>query len=338
VEYFLRGLLVNRVLTIYREPSDLAAWLAERRQKWPTKARREAKEAELAKRRAQSAEQSARDKSKAKKERDEREAMEVTRVKRESGTGESKLEKQQKRAEKLRKQLERAEKKLQDAMNAGTKRKRDSGDEGDEEGEINQSNGDGIGGDLVDQVIAKATAGASAMDLESDSDSSGSSEYTSDSDSDDDSQPEAHTSRSSGPVRVLPPKKPILQRQCKYFSTGGTCGKKGKCRFVHDQSVRDAALREKEMNGGRMTLAQRLVQNDKEKDDLLILKSIKYLYEKGVLTEPQAASALYASSMQEDFKQESFKQEMDFENDSPMQSFDNTSQPEIHENMMYGED
>jgi hypothetical protein len=260
--------------------------------------------------------------------------MEAAKVKKENGAGESKLEKQQRKAEKLRKKLERTEKKLQDAMQAGTKRKREDGDDGDEEGEVSPSNGAG-GGDLVDQVIAKATAGANAADNDSDTSSSGSSEYTTDSDSDDDSEPETHTSRLTAPVRVLPSKKPILQRQCKYFSTGGTCGKKGKCRFVHDQAVRDAALKEKEMNGGRMTLGQRLMQNDKEKDDLMVLKSIKYLYEKGLLDEPHAASASYSDIIDVD---ESMRQQNGHEDYDQMESFDNTSQPEINENMTYGED
>lgn len=56
---------------------------------------------------------------------------------------------------------------------------------------------------------------------------------------------------------------------------------------MHDQAVRDAAIREKEMNGGVMTLAQRLTQNDREKDELMVLKSIKYLHEKGMLEEPE---------------------------------------------------
>ncbi|KFY32340.1 hypothetical protein V494_07871, partial [Pseudogymnoascus sp. VKM F-4513 (FW-928)] len=112
------------------------------------------------------------------------------------------------------------------------------------------------------------------------------SEYTSDSDASSDSGPDAAPSKRVAPVVVAAPKKPILQRHCKYFSTGGTCGKKGKCRFVHDQAVRDKAIREKEMNGGVMTLAQRLTQNDREKDELMVLKSIKYLKEMGLLEEP----------------------------------------------------
>jgi hypothetical protein len=183
--------------------------------------------------------------------------------------------------------LEKAEKKVQEAK-AGMKRKRDSGDVGDEsdqEGGVKLDKDT----DMVDQVIAKATRGTAGDDSDSGS-SDGSTEFTSASDSDDDG-PGAHTSRRTAPEKVPPPKKTILQRHCKYFSTGGTCGKKGKCRFIHDQSVRDAALKEKEANGGRMTLAQRLVQNDKEKDDLMVLKSIKYLYERGVLDDPKLAEA-----------------------------------------------
>lgn len=166
-------------------------------------------------------------------------------------------------------------------MKAGTKRKREAGDSGDEDNDDastaaarvkSENDGD------IDALIAAATGAASSS-------SSSDSEYTSASDSD--SGPDAAPSKRTAPVSVAAPKKPILQRHCKYFSTGGTCGKKGKCRFVHDQGVREAAIREKEMNGGVMTLAQRLTQNDKEKDELMVLKSIKYLHEKGMLDEPE---------------------------------------------------
>jgi len=56
--------------------------------------------------------------------------------------------------------------------------------------------------------------------------------------------------------------------------------------------VREEAIKEKERNGGRVTLAQRLLQNDKEKDDLTVIKSIKYLWEKGVLKEPEPSGSL----------------------------------------------
>lgn len=215
-------------------PSDLNAWLAERKSRFPTKARREAAAEELRKRR-----EAGREGKMMKKEKNE--------VKQE-GEGETKLEKQQRKAEKLRRELEKAERKIQDAV-SGSKRKRENGDEGDED---------------RDQVNNQASGESSGSDSE-------------------DSKPEAQSSRSNGPVRVPPPPKAQLQRHCKYFSTGGTCGKKGKCRFVHDQEVRNQALKDKEANGGKMTLAQRLILNDTAKDDLTILKSIKYLKEKGLM-------------------------------------------------------
>lgn len=139
---------------------------------------------------------------------------------------------------------------------SGSKRKRETGDEGDDD-----------------------RGQASEED----------SEESSDSDSDS-SKPETLSSRNAS-RHISQPPKAQLQRHCKYFSTGGTCGKKGKCRFVHDQEVRDQALRDKEANGGKMTLAQRLILNDTAKDDLTILKSIKYLKEKGLLSDPHPASA-----------------------------------------------
>lgn len=137
----------------------------------------------------------------------------------------------------------------------GSKRKRENGDEGD------------------DQVSEEDSA------------------ESSDSGDSDNEQPEAMSTRSSGPPRISQPAKAQLQRHCKYFSTGGTCGKKGKCRFVHDQDVRNQALSDKEANGGKMTLAQRLILNDTAKDDLTILKSIKYLKEKGLMKDQGSANS-----------------------------------------------
>ncbi|KAI6708006.1 hypothetical protein JHW43_009468, partial [Diplocarpon mali] len=221
-------------------PTDLDDWLAERRARFPTKARREAAAEELRQRREQQRE--ARQKSQQEKSKKEE--------------GESKLEKQQRKAEKLRLELEKAERKIQESMQGGSKRKRENGDEGDDD----------------------------RQGSEYDSDASSGSESG-------DSKPEAASSRQNAPYRMAQTPKAQLQRHCKYFSTGGTCGKKGKCRFVHDQEVRNQALRDKDANGGKMTLAQRLILNDTAKDDLTILKSIKYLKEKGLMPEQLTGGA-----------------------------------------------
>lgn len=99
----------------------------------------------------------------------------------------------------------------------------------------------------------------------------------------DDEKPEVMSTRQEPGSIPPPPKKADPTKHCKYYSTGGTCGKRGKCRFVHDPAVREAALREREMNGGRMTLQQRLTLNDKEQEDLTIVETLKVLQDKGIL-------------------------------------------------------
>lgn len=116
-------------------------------------------------------------------------------------------------------------------------------------------------------------------------------------DSSDDEPPEALSTKASSttiPSRPFPSaagKKADVTRHCKYYSTGGTCGKKGKCRFVHDPEIREAAIKEREANNGRLTIQQRLILNDKEQEDLTVLQSIQYLRQKGIMSEAMAASA-----------------------------------------------
>jgi outer membrane biosynthesis protein TonB len=243
----------------YREPTDLAEWLAERKSRFPTKARREA--AKL----VAEEEHRKRSQRRADKAKNPQQQQKVKQESEEIKPGETKLEREQRKAAKLRSELEKAERKIQNAMQ-GSKRKRENGDEGDD--------------DRDDQV--------------NDEDSDDSSES-------DDGEPEAQSSRSTGPQHVAQPAKAQLQRHCKYFSTGGTCGKKGKCRFVHDVDVRNKALADKEANGGKMTLAQRLILNDTAKDDLTILKSIKYLKEKGLMKDSTPATSANGDVKSEDY-------------------------------------
>ncbi|PHH62384.1 hypothetical protein CDD81_7180 [Ophiocordyceps australis] len=104
-------------------------------------------------------------------------------------------------------------------------------------------------------------------------------------DQSDEDMPEVLSSRSEAAASLSQPKakRADVTRHCKYFSTGGTCGKKGKCRFVHDVQERERAIKERQANDGRMTIQQRLILNDKEQEDLTILQSIQYLREKGVM-------------------------------------------------------
>ncbi|KAL1879125.1 hypothetical protein VTK73DRAFT_7244 [Phialemonium thermophilum] len=160
-------------------------------------------------------------------------------------TGETKKSNEDRDAE-LEKQQQKAEKlrKQLEKVESRIKRKREQQDEGDEMRDVDES--------------------SSSLD------------------SSDDEKPETMSTRQEYHLPA-PPKKADPTKHCKYYSTGGTCGKKGKCRFVHDPAVREAALREREMNGGRMTLQQRLILNDKEQEDLTIVQTLKYLQDKGLL-------------------------------------------------------
>lgn len=98
-----------------------------------------------------------------------------------------------------------------------------------------------------------------------------------------DEPPETVSTRAQQPASQNSANRADVTRHCKYFSTGGTCGKKGKCRFVHDPEVRAAAFKEQEANNGQLTIQQRLILNDKDQEDLTVLQSIHYLREKGMI-------------------------------------------------------
>ncbi|KAL1839839.1 hypothetical protein VTJ49DRAFT_1070 [Mycothermus thermophilus] len=114
---------------------------------------------------------------------------------------------------------------------------------------------------------------------------------------DDDEGPEVMSTR-QGPSNdnvPPPPRKADPAKHCKYFSTGGHCGKRGKCRFVHDPAVREKALREREMNGGRPTLMQRLIMHERDQEDMVIVRTLKYLQDKGLLPKKNTAAASEAT-------------------------------------------
>lgn len=198
-------------------PSDIAAWIAERKRNFPTQSRVKAKMAV--------------EKSSVSKEGDAKDERARALA----------LEKEQQRADKLRRELEKVESSL--------KRKREQQDAGDEMREVG------------------ASPSMSSLSVKSE-----------------DEKPEAMSTKPDPNANLPPPpKKADPTKHCKYYSTGGTCGKKGKCRFVHDPEAREAALKEREMNGGRMTLQQRLTLNDKDQEDLTIVKTLAYLKEKGLM-------------------------------------------------------
>ncbi|CAJ2513483.1 Uu.00g016020.m01.CDS01 [Anthostomella pinea] len=110
--------------------------------------------------------------------------------------------------------------------------------------------------------------------------------------SDEDSEDEKPETMGTGKTSnaFLPP--PPISRadptnHCKYYVTGGSCGKKSKCRFVHDPARREIALQARTRNGGKMTLKQRLMLNEAENSEVEVVKAIIELREKGRLEDPE---------------------------------------------------
>lgn len=201
----------------------MAAYIAERRKRYPTKARVEAKKAAEASQTQQADE-------------------ETSRLERE--------------ADKLRRQLKKVE--------SSIKRKREQQDEGDEMRDPTPEEGSDN-----DKPEVQSSRG-----------------------------PEKATVSGAPAAASQGGRKADISRHCKYYSTGGSCGKKGKCRFVHDPAVREAAIREKEANNGQLTIKQRLILNDKEQEDLAVLESIQYLREKGLVKTTPAVKLESPSSAQ----------------------------------------
>lgn len=114
----------------------------------------------------------------------------------------------------------------------------------------------------------------------------------------DDEEPESMPIRKPAPSGLPPP--PIVRadpsNHCKYYATGGNCGKKTKCRFKHDPAVRAQALQEQTLNGGKLTLKQRLVLNDKNSEDMETVKAIMNLRSSGKLADPVFSEAGVAGS------------------------------------------
>ncbi|ERT00313.1 uncharacterized protein SPSK_08613 [Sporothrix schenckii 1099-18] len=242
-------------------PVDIAAWIAERRSNFPTKERVKAKLAG----------NDAGDSKPGDGAKPESAAVASHGAK--SVAGLTALERQQQKAEKLRKQLEKVE--------SSIKRKREQQDEGDEMRDV-EGNGDGADSDAsLDSKLGSDDDAPEAVPIRTETAAS-----------------VAAAAAAAAAKGVIPPaaKKADPTKHCKYYSTGGTCGKKGKCRFVHDPAVREAALQERERNGGRMTLRQRLVLNDKDQEDLTIVKTLQYLKEKGMMSGASAPLAQTAES------------------------------------------
>ncbi|KAL4977808.1 hypothetical protein BDW66DRAFT_29787 [Aspergillus desertorum] len=277
--------------------ADIAAWIAERKKRFPTqakieekkKAMEEAKKAKKARDEAQWQQREAR-KSAAAPAKKDKEKKEKTRhsLGPADAAAKAKL-----KAEKLRRRLMKEEKRIAQAeADAERARKLDERQEGsvlvDREADQAQQQASATHGEQA--------AGDSASDTSDDSDwtsSSGSnlSDLSSSdpdgSDDDDDSAPEQATSRRDGPERVAPPVRDLKKRVCRHFARNGHCNRGKTCKFAHEKLERGTKAKPVE-NKGRKGLLEALLDRQKEDENRKLMETIMWLGENGFLGEPAA--------------------------------------------------
>lgn len=276
-------------------PDDIAAWIAERRRRFPTRAKVEAaqKDAEEKKRLWEEQKRARNEIAKQKREareteRREREqrvlkekviAAQVAKAK--SAVAMSKEDiasKAKEKAERLRKKAERAVRDLQRAEEAlllSEQPGRDTTSQREHEPDKSNSDGD-------------ATASPDPSDSE-DTSSSGSSATETDAES----EPEVTTSKRTAPERVTPPKQPSRltgsesAALCKNFLKYGRCKYGKKCRYSHERKKDKPKISPD--TSRRKGLYQIMVEKEKEEQMRRAVKTIIALGDQGLLSEPRKA-------------------------------------------------
>ncbi|KAF2808554.1 uncharacterized protein BDZ99DRAFT_499838 [Mytilinidion resinicola] len=275
-------------------PAEIAAWIRERRRLYPTKARAKQK---LQEDRLRLANEHA-ILLRVKEEKDAKAGVTVKSEKkdkktdqRQELTSEDKRkqvehERQLKKIEKLRKKLQKSEEMLAKSeggstlgrigtIEVKTEVKTDSAPSGVR---LSKNNlGLDYGSD-TESTGESADSDDSSDSSDSDSDSDSVSESESD---DEDSAPEEETSKAHLPLRVSPPKDALkrktAQTVCPYQKRSGKCTNK-RCKFSHPPEI--AAKEPKK----RVTLYDRMIEQEEKVADMLALQAIKYLGSTGFLS------------------------------------------------------
>ncbi|KAL3465375.1 hypothetical protein BJX64DRAFT_285634 [Aspergillus heterothallicus] len=287
--------------------AEIAAWIAERRKRYPTQEKIQEKEKamEEAKKEAQRQREARKQAAiREKKDQDTHSSNQQHRAALEPADAAAKAKR---KAEKLRRKLEKEEKRIAqaeaDAERARTIQKsQNASTVPTQEGFVLDQDQDmqslPIRLDIGSApALAKAeslkhdngTAGDSALDT-SDSDwtSSSGSDTSSDSeDSDEDSTPEQATSRRKGPERVPPPPREGQKRLCRNFTRTGRCVHGKNCKFSHEKPERGSKMKPAETKG-RKGLFEALLGRQKEDENRKVMETIVWLGENGLLDEPAA--------------------------------------------------
>ncbi|KAF2452706.1 hypothetical protein BDY21DRAFT_375398 [Lineolata rhizophorae] len=278
----LKGLLAfeyNGIPTKLATPADIAAWVSERKRKWPTKARvNEKRKAELRRR--------------LEKEQEEKRKARGNEKAGGARGKEYQVEKERKKVEKLRRELEKSERRLAEAV--GTQAKENTTPKEVKKGNEERAEKEAKKTPKSKRNAALGIAYESETESEASSVSSSNSEESSilstDSSSDDtsdvddsDAAPEVESTRQKQPLASDPkpaklrPKDKRLQQSpakemppCKFFEQRRQCPKGRKCRFKHEEPPRKG-------------LFQRMVEQEQQQADLLALRCIKALGDEGFL-------------------------------------------------------
>ncbi|RDW81764.1 CCCH zinc finger protein [Aspergillus mulundensis] len=282
-----------------QSPQDIAAWIAERKKRFPTqakieekkKAMEEAKKANKAKQEAQRQQKEARKlaTARAKKEQEKKEQP------RDSLDPADAAAKAKMKAEKLRRKLMKEEKRIAQAeADAERARKRDEPQEGSIPTAVQADNQTpAVHGEQANEDLSSVSSEDS--DWTSSSGSDLSSSESDKSDDDDDSPPDQATSRREGPERVAPPARDEKKRVCRNFARNGRCPRGKACKFIHEKPERGAKTKPVE-NKGRKGLLEALLDRQKEDENHKLMETIMWLGENGLLDEPAAQQAASAVS------------------------------------------
>ena len=306
-------------------PEEIAAWIAERRKKWPTEQKREVALREAEERRTKwQAEKDARlevSKAAAKARNEERLKQKVEREKsqlrqkllreqiqkaKKIPTADGAQTAAQLKAEKLRKKAEKIARQLKLAEAALDK------DEDNMEGEVVPDDDLGLllaKVDTVGSVRGTQLNGIDTLDTVSDNsdvssidpdaimnDDTSTSGSSSESGTDSDSAPETSTTKRTAPDRVPPPaRKPIpgsstststdKRPPCKNFLQHGRCKFGRQCHFKHEKSGKKD---ESTIGNRRKGLYQIMVEKEQEEERKRALRAIIALGDAGVLDEAAA--------------------------------------------------
>ncbi|KAL4752647.1 hypothetical protein BDW72DRAFT_170705 [Aspergillus terricola var. indicus] len=273
--------------------ADIAAWIAERKKRFPTqakieekkKAMEEARKAKKIKEEAQRQQREAR-KLAATRAKDQ-EKKEPTRGIQDPADAAAKAKL---KAEKLRRKLMKEEKRIAQAEADAERALKLDGKQEDSvptEREADQPEKKESAGHDEQAVGDSASNASDDSDWTSSSGSDLSSSDIDESSDDDDSAPEQATSHREGPERVAPPARDEKKRVCRHFARNGRCPRGKTCKFAHEKPDRGTKAKTGE-NKGRKGLLEALLDRQKEDENRKLMETIMWLGENGLLDEPAA--------------------------------------------------